>query len=112
MNSPACDPCQERAGEADCCLNPLQTAGPEWVYNVSGACPGTSKSPGSPLYTVGATSHFSQCPDIREIQMQICIFKKKSALIKFTVRVKFYTVKSTQFKEVICQQYFKIFIFP
>lgn len=76
-DSPASDPCQERAGEADCCLNPLQTAGPEWVYNESGACPGTSKSPGTPLYTDGATSHFSQCPDKRNTNANIDLQKKK-----------------------------------
>lgn len=85
-DAPACDPCQERAGEADCCLNPLQTADPEWVYNASGACPGTSKSLGSPIYTEGAMSHFFQCPGRREIQMRK---KKRPHKIKnITVTVK------------------------
>jgi len=81
-NSQACDPCQERADEADCCLNPLQTADPEWVYNASGACPGTAKSLGSPLYTNGAMSHFFQCPGRREIKFQTKDIKKCPHKIK------------------------------
>lgn len=81
-DSPASDPCQERGGEADCCLNPLQTAGPEWVYNASGACPGISKPPGSPLYIDGATSQLFQCPEIRKIHVGNIALLNKNALIK------------------------------
>ncbi len=81
-DSPACDPCRERGGEADCCLNLLQTAGPEWVYNASGACPGTSKPPGSPLYIDGATSQLFQCPEIRKIHEGNIDLHNKNALTK------------------------------